>query len=66
MRWLLLSTVLSPERMLEIARRHWIIENQLHWVLDVDLGEDANRNRKDHAPPPKKPHPDPKDRSQPL
>lgn len=49
-RWFLLSTVLSPERMLDIARTHWTIENQLHWVLDVDLAEDAARSRKDHAP----------------
>lgn len=49
-RWFLLSTILSPERMLDIARTHWTIENQLHWVLDVDLGEDAARSRKDHAP----------------
>lgn len=49
-RWFLLSTRLSPERMLAVARAHWTIENQLHWVLDVDLGEDAARSRKDHAP----------------
>jgi len=49
-RWFLLSCVVSPERMLEIARTHWTIENQLHWVLDVDLAEDAARSRKDHAP----------------
>jgi predicted transposase YbfD/YdcC len=49
-RWFLLSTVLSAERMLQVARTHWTIENQLHWVLDVDLGEDAGRSRKDNAP----------------
>jgi len=49
-RYYLLSTVISAERMLEIARTHWTIENQLHWVLDVDLNEDAARNRKDHGP----------------
>jgi len=49
-RWFLLSTLLSPERMLAVARTHWTIENQLHWVLDVDLAEDAARSRKDHAP----------------
>ena len=36
--------------MLDVARAHWTIDNQLHWVLDVDFGEDAARARKDHAP----------------
>jgi predicted transposase YbfD/YdcC len=49
-RYFLLSTVLSAERMLDIARTHWTIENQLHWVLDVDFDEDAARSRKDSAP----------------
>lgn len=49
-RFFLLSTLLTAERMIEVARTHWTIENQLHWVLDVDLGEDAARSRKDNAP----------------
>jgi predicted transposase YbfD/YdcC len=49
-RYFLLSRLLPPERVLVIARTHWGIENQLHWVLDVDLGEDAARSRKDNAP----------------
>jgi predicted transposase YbfD/YdcC len=49
-RYFLLSTVLSAQRMLEVARTHWTIENQLHWVLDVALQEDAARSRKDNAP----------------
>lgn len=31
-------------------RDHWSIENQLHWVMDVTMGEDGSRVRKDHAP----------------
>jgi len=49
-RFFLLSALLSPERMIEVARAHWTIENQLHWVLDVALLEDAARTRKDNAP----------------
>lgn len=49
-RFFLLSTILSAERMIEVAQTHWTIENQLHWVLDVDLNEDAARSRCDHAP----------------
>ena len=49
-RWFLLSTPLSAARMLEVARTHWTIENQLHWVLDVAFDEDAARSRKDNAP----------------
>jgi predicted transposase YbfD/YdcC len=49
-RFFLLSTPLSAERMLQVAQTHWTIENQLHWVLDVVLLEDASRSRKDNAP----------------
>jgi predicted transposase YbfD/YdcC len=49
-RYFVLSRTLSDEEMLSVARTHWTIENQLHWVLDVRLAEDANRSRKDHAP----------------
>jgi len=40
----------DPERLLHIVRRHWAIENELHWVLDVALNEDHSRVRKDQAP----------------
>jgi predicted transposase YbfD/YdcC len=29
-----------------LIRTHWEIENRVHWVLDVAMGEDANRTRK--------------------
>ena len=31
------------------VRAHWSIENQLHWVLDVAMGEDDNRARTGHS-----------------
>ena len=42
----------TPEDAAGIAgavRQHWSIENSLHWVLDVAMGEDDNRSRKGHS-----------------
>jgi hypothetical protein len=36
--------------LLSIARGHWDIENRLHWVRDLSLGEDACRVRTGAAP----------------
>jgi predicted transposase YbfD/YdcC len=33
----------------QTVRKHWGIENKLHWMLDVCMGEDASRIRKGHA-----------------
>lgn len=49
-RHFLLSRQVTAAAFLTIARAHWTIENQLHWVLDVAFCEDAARNRKDHGP----------------
>lgn len=40
----------NAERILHVVRKHWSIENELHWVLDVALNEDHSRVRKDQAP----------------
>lgn len=40
----------DAERILQVVRKHWSIENELHWVLDVALNEDHSRVRKDQAP----------------
>jgi predicted transposase YbfD/YdcC len=49
-RFFLLSRPMAAKRLLKIVRQHWHIENRLHWVLDVALGEDRARNRKDNGP----------------
>lgn len=40
----------QAERLLHIVRKHWSIENDLHWVLDMAFNEDHSRVRKDQAP----------------
>lgn len=41
----------DASRLLELIRGHWgVIENGLHWVRDVDLGEDRCTIFRGHAP----------------
>jgi predicted transposase YbfD/YdcC len=40
----------GPADLLRVSREHWAIENQLHYVRDVTLGEDASRIRSGAAP----------------
>lgn len=40
----------GPDRLLELIRDHWTIENRLHWRRDVTLREDACQVRKGSAP----------------
>ena len=40
----------NAKHILETVRKHWAIENELHWILDVALNEDHSRVRKDQAP----------------
>lgn len=46
----LLSEALSAERLGDIVRAHWGVENRLHWSLDVVMNEDQARNRLDNGP----------------
>jgi predicted transposase YbfD/YdcC len=41
---------MAPAAVLRAVRRHWAIENHLHWQLDVLMAEDQTRNRKNNAP----------------
>ncbi len=43
-----LTSLTSNAEFQETVRAHWSIENQQHWILDVQFKEDANRSRKDH------------------
>lgn len=45
------ATEASPDEIIEITRDHWAaIENGLHWVRDVVMGEDASSTRRPGAP----------------
>ena len=46
----LMSRKMSPEEFLKTVWSHWAIENNLHWVLDVRMGEDDLRNWADDGP----------------
>jgi hypothetical protein len=57
--WILGATIVSrfsgkisadnPDKLGRAVRTHWLIENNLHWVLDVAFDEDSNRTRKGYS-----------------
>jgi len=49
-RYYLSSRELSAEELSHAVRRHWAIENGLHWCLDVIFREDQCRLSEDHGP----------------
>ena len=44
-RYFLSSLPCAAARFARAVRSHWGVENQLHWVLDVQFGEDQSRAR---------------------
>jgi hypothetical protein len=49
-RFYISSLTSDADRTLQVVRRHWSIENDLYWALDVAFNEDHSRVRKDQAP----------------
>ncbi len=45
-RYFISSRELTASDLLQATRKHWLVENQLHWVLDVALDEDRCRARR--------------------
>jgi predicted transposase YbfD/YdcC len=48
-RYYISSLKSNAQRLAEIVRAHWGVENKLHWHLDVSFGEDLCKIRTDHA-----------------
>lgn len=44
-----ITSLIDAEKFSEAARKHWGIENNLHWCLDVNFNEDRCRMRKDNS-----------------
>ena len=49
-RYVVLSRMVAPAKLLTLLRAHWSIENQSHWILDVVFDEDDARTRKNYGP----------------
>ena len=43
-----ISSLTDPKEVFSLIRDHWAVENNLHYCLDVILGEDQSLKRKDN------------------
>ncbi len=48
-RYYISSNMPGAAALLNITRQHWGVENKLHWMLDVNFGEDASQKRAGNA-----------------
>lgn len=48
-RYYICSRNLTAQQANQAVRAHWLVENQLHWCLDVTFGEDHNQTKTKHA-----------------
>lgn len=48
-RYFISSLASDAKALLRAVRKHWAVENSLHWVLDVAFREDHCQIRKDHG-----------------
>jgi predicted transposase YbfD/YdcC len=48
-RYYISSREMTAKEALVAVRNHWLIENQLHWCLDVSFRQDKNRTRTKNA-----------------
>ncbi len=48
-RYYISSAMRGAGELLNITRQHWGVENKLHWMLDVNFGEDASQKRAGNA-----------------
>jgi predicted transposase YbfD/YdcC len=48
-RYYISSRILTPAEAIEGVRAHWLVENGLHWCLDMSFGQDACRIRSGNA-----------------
>jgi predicted transposase YbfD/YdcC len=44
------ATIAAPLRLLKFKRGHWTVENRLHYVKDVTMGEDRSTVHADNGP----------------